>query len=72
MTQKFHCAIDSWKNNDIDQRNGTYDAYTYREDLAGIFNSHNTDDPFFLYLPLHNVHKPIQAPEEWLDLYPVL
>ena len=24
----------------------------------------------FLYLPLHNVHGPIQAPDEWQDLYP--
>ena len=62
--------MDFWKNDDIDPRNGSYDAYTYKQDLTDIFSNHNTDDPFFLYLPLHNVHTPLQAPDEWLQLYP--
>ena len=70
MTNVRACATDFWKNDDVDPRNGTkYDAYIYRDDLADIFSNHNTEDPLFLYLPLHNVHDPIQAPEEWLDLY---
>ncbi len=70
MDQKRDCAVDFWKNSDVDSRNGTYDAYTYKKDLTDIFNNHSTSDPFFLYLPLHNVHGPFQAPQEWLDLYP--
>ena len=70
MNQKRACAVDFWKNNDVDSRNGTYDAYHYRSDLTDIFNNHNTEDPFFLYLPLHNVHSPFQAPDEWLNVYP--
>lgn len=70
MTQKRACAVDFWKNDDVDPRNGTYDAYHYRNDLTDIFNNHDTQDPFFLYLPLHNVHDPIEAPQEWLDVYP--
>ena len=64
------CAVDYWKNMAPDSRNGTYDAYTYRDDLTDIIKQHDTSKPFFLYLPLHNVHSPFQAPQEWIDLYP--
>ena len=70
MTQIRDCATDYWKNDDVDTRNGTYDATNYKSDLSDIFNEHNTDDPLFLYLPLHNVHGPFEAPQEWLDIYP--
>ena len=70
MDEKISCAVDYWKNNAPDSRNGTYDAYNYRDDLSDIFSKHNAEDPMFLYLPLHNVHTPLQAPQEWLDLYP--
>ena len=71
MNEVRDCAVDYWKNDDIDTRNGTYDAYTYIEDLKEIFDTHNQTRPLFLYLPLHNVHAPIEAPQEWLDVYPV-
>ena len=71
MTQSRDCAIDYWKNNDVDTRNGTYDDYTYKSDLTDIFMNHDESDPLFLYLPLHNVHGPFEAPQEWLNLYPV-
>ena len=29
INQEFDCATDSWKNNDIDPRNGSYDSYIY-------------------------------------------
>ena len=70
MTQINICAVDYWKNLAPDTRNGTYDAYTYRDDLTEIIQKHDTSKPFFLYLPLHNVHSPFQAPQEWIDLYP--
>ena len=70
LNQKRDCAVDFWKNQDIDARIGTYDAYTYRNDLTDMISNHDTRDPFFLYLPLHNVHGPFQAPQAWLDLYP--
>ena len=64
------CAVDYWKNLAPDTRNGTYDAYTYRKDLTDIIKQHDISKPLFLYLPLHNVHAPFQAPQEWIDLYP--
>ena len=70
LDQKRDCAVDFWKNEDVDKRNGTYDSYIYRDDLTDIFNSLNHTQPLFLYLALHNIHSPIEAPQEWLDLYP--
>ena len=69
FTEKRNCAIDFWKNMAPDTRNGTYDAYIYRSDLTDILKSHDPNDPLFLYLPLHNVHAPTEAPEEWVNIY---
>ena len=70
MTETTGCAVDYWKNMAPDTRNGTYDSYVYRDDLTDIIKKHDTSKPLFLYLPLHNVHGPFQAPQEWIDLYP--
>ena len=69
FTEKRKCAVDFWKNMAPDTRNGTYDAYIYRSDLTDILKSHDPDDPLFLYLSLHNVHSPTEAPEEWVNIY---
>ena len=69
MNQKRECAVDFWKDDSPDTRNGTYDAYLYKDDLDVIFNKHDTASPLFLYLPLHNVHGPFEAPDEWLSKY---
>ena len=71
FTEVEGCATNFWKDNSPDTRNGTYAPYIYRDDLKDIFSNHNPKDPFFLYLPLQNVHEPIQAPDEWIDIYPV-
>ena len=70
MNEIIGCAVDFWKNDAPDPRNGTYDAYVFRDDLTSIITSHDPSTPLFLYLPLHNVHSPFQAPQEWLDIYP--
>ena len=67
--QTRECAVDFWKNDAFDPRNGTYDVHVYKKDLKSIFDDHKENDPFFLYLPLHNVHGPFEAPEEWIDMY---
>ncbi len=71
MNQWRICAVDFWKNGQEDTRNGTYDAYIYRDDLTNTFANHRASEPLFLYLSLHNVHLPLQVPKTWLDLYPV-
>ena len=45
-------------------------SYTYRDNLMTVFSNHNPSDPLFLYLPIDNVHTPLQAPQEWMDIYP--
>ena len=70
MNEQKGCAVDFWKNDGFDPRNGTYDAYIYRDDLTSIISKHDPNTPFFLYLPLHNVHSPFEAPDEWLNIYP--
>ena len=69
FNEQRECAVDFWKNDSYDTRNGTYDSYIYKDDLKNIFDNHKESDPLFLYLPLHNVHGPFQAPDEWLDKY---
>ena len=58
FNQSWDCAVDFWRNNATDNRNGTYYAYLYKDDLKAIFAAHDKSDPLFLYLPLHNVHGP--------------
>ena len=70
MDERISCGVDFWRDNHTDPRHGTYDSYIYREDLTNIFTKHNSSNPMFLYLPLHNVHAPFQAPRKWLELYP--
>lgn len=42
-----------------------------KNDLTDMITNCNISEPFFLYLPLHNVYAPYQAPDEWLDKYSV-
>ena len=71
FNQYIQCSIDYWKNDAPDPRNGTYDAYNYHDDLTKIIENQSSDIlPLFIYLPLHNVHTPLQAPDEWLNIYP--
>ena len=39
------------------------------DDLKELLNKHDDSNPLFLYLPLHNVHAPFEAPDEWLNIY---
>ena len=68
-TQKTNCAIDLWENTAPCTKNGLYSAYIYRDALTDLFGKHDIINPLFLYLPLQNVHNPLQAPNEWMNLY---
>jgi arylsulfatase B len=52
-----------------DPRNGSFDTYTYWTELDGMLSQHPVADPFFLYLSIHMVHEPYQAPARFQDLY---
>ena len=68
-TQKTNCATDFWENTAPSTKNGSYSGYIYRDALTDLFDKHDIIDPLFLYLPLQNVHSPLQAPDEWMNLY---
>lgn len=42
----------------------------YETRIEAILRAHPADSPLFAYLPFQSVHEPIQAPEEYVDLYP--
>ncbi|XP_065196700.1 arylsulfatase B-like [Sycon ciliatum] len=69
VTQRIQCGTDFWTGRAPDTRNGTYDALTYCSVLEEMFSSHSADTPLFLYLALHNVHAPFQAPQDFVDKY---
>ena len=71
ITQRVQCGTDFWTDRAPDPRNGTYDAYTYCAAINSIFEKHDTKNPFFMYLSLHNVHAPLEAPDEFLNKYAV-
>ena len=39
FNQKRECAVDYWKNDAVDTRNGTYDAYTRTKTTSMLFSS---------------------------------
>ena len=36
------CAVDFWKDDGPDRRNGSYDAWCYRDDIGAIFDDRAT------------------------------
>eukprot|EP00040_Diaphanoeca_grandis_P033414 m.204676 g.204676 ORF g.204676 m.204676 type:complete len:536 (+) comp32896_c0_seq1:391-1998(+) len=69
------CSVDSWVGNASyngpDRRNGTgYDSFRHATDMVGIINRQPHDPrPLFLYAALHTVHQPIEAPDNFVNLY---
>ena len=69
------CAVDFWKNQAPDHRNGTYDAWVYRDDVEALFSPSDASAgkaaadtaPLFLFMAFHNVHSPMQAPQWLID-----
>ena len=48
-----------------------YSTYTFTEKAVGIISSFSpaSPNPLFLYLPYQNVHWPLEAPQEYVDMY---
>ncbi|KAG1701650.1 Arylsulfatase J [Nymphon striatum] len=54
---------------------GKYSTELYTDHALKLINNHNTDEPFFLYLPHLAVHSansysPLQAPEKYTSRFP--
>ncbi|XP_047501488.1 arylsulfatase B-like [Penaeus chinensis] len=51
--------------------NGTYGTHLFADRAVRIIEEHQgSDQPFFLYLALQNVHLPLEVPDEYLVHYP--
>ena len=44
-------------------------SYIYWSELDGMLTSHPVSDPLFLYLSIHMVHEPYQAPASFQAIY---
>ena len=53
-------------------RNTTANPYLYAQEVTRIIRQASAapEQPFFMFLSLHNVHQPVESPEEFVDLYP--
>jgi arylsulfatase A-like enzyme len=51
--------------------NNTYSTPTFTARAVSIIEKYTPDStaPFFLYLPYQNVHWPLEAPQEYVDMY---
>ena len=48
---------------------GKYSSILFSQRAEKIIDNHNQSNPLFLYLPFQSVHSPLQAPQEYVDLY---
>ena len=78
-TLQSKCGITCPTQGDIDLyrndgpafgENGTYSDYLFTTEAVKVIEEHNTASPLFLYFAIHNVHRPLQAPPELVDMYP--
>lgn len=53
--------------------NGTYNAFNFAAEAQRVIKNHAKEksvQPLFMFLALHNVHQPVEAPPDFLNLYP--
>ena len=42
----------------------------YMQRVSDVMSEHDTSKPLFMYIPMQNVHTPLQVPQEYLgDLH---
>nr|XP_006823151.1 PREDICTED: arylsulfatase B-like [Saccoglossus kowalevskii] len=49
---------------------GQYSTELYAKEARTIIKNHDVNKPMFLYLAFQAAHKPIQAPDKYIDMYP--
>ncbi|XP_064610401.1 arylsulfatase B-like [Liolophura sinensis] len=54
----------------VRNKTGVYSAYMFADRAIDIISKHNASQPLFMYLPFQSVHRPIQVPKKYTDLYP--
>jgi leishmanolysin-like peptidase len=53
--------------------NTTANPYVYAQEMTRLIQVTAADPdrkPLFVFLALHNVHQPVESPQEFVDLYP--
>lgn len=61
-------AVDLWVTDSPGiGKNGTYNPYLYFNEIKNILKNHDTKIPLFLYIPLQNVHDPLEVEKDFLD-----
>ena len=48
---------------------GVYSSVLFSHQSDQIISNHDQSSPLFLYIPLPSVHGPIEAPQEYVDVY---
>ena len=51
------------------QLSGTYSTFMYQAHICATLRAHPQTQPLFFYMPFQSVHEPIQAPQEYINLY---
>lgn len=60
--------VDLWDTNQPAYgQNGTYGAFIYARRSLDIINSHNPQQPLFLYHAWQEAHTPNEAPPQYLN-----
>lgn len=71
--EHFSSGYDYRKNNEIDlDAKGIYQADLMSIHARQIINRHvrnKSSAPFFMYLAFHSVHRPIQVPKKYIEMY---
>ena len=49
--------------------NNTYSTYPFTAHAVGVIEKLEPDTPLFLYMPYQNVHWPLEAPQEFMDMF---
>ena len=42
----------------------------YEERVSDVMREHDKSKPLFMYIPMQNVHTPLQVPQGYIDMYP--
>ncbi len=48
---------------------GVYSTFLYANVIENILQTHNPEQPLFLYLPMQNIHYPCQCPIKYVNEY---
>ena len=49
---------------------GEYSANLFGKRVVDLIESHDQNNPFFIYLAFQSVHSPLQVPKKYTDMYP--